>query len=100
MPSASVPRSRHKSVGNLGRLIKTIAMSRKLKTEDVRAVIADLYQYAVGDVDKGYTSEIPPFKLRRPSPPRFERMLNSAENTLPDETPEMLSRADGAGWRE
>jgi len=37
-------------------------------------------------VEKGYTIEIPPLKLRRPPPPRFERMLNSAENTLPDET--------------
>ena len=86
MPSSSVPLPRHKSVRNLGRLIKTIAKSRKLKTEDVRAVIADLYQYAVGEVEEGYTIEILPFKLRRPPPPRFERMLNSAENTLPDET--------------
>ena len=86
MPSSSVPLPRRQSVGNLGRLIKTIAKSRKLKTEDVRAVIADLHQYAVGEVEKGNTIEIPPLKLRRPPPPRFERMLNSAENTLPDET--------------
>ena len=59
MPSSSVPLPRHKSVGNLGRLIKTIAKSRKLKTEDVRAVIADLHQYAVGEVEKGNTIEIP-----------------------------------------
>ena len=86
MPSSSVPLPRHKSVGNLGRLIKTIAKSRKLKTEDVRAVIADLHQYAVGEMEKGNTIEIPPRKLKHPPPPRFERRLNSVPNTLLQDT--------------
>ena len=86
MPSSSVPLPRHQGLGGL---IKTIAKSRKLKTEDVKGVIADLHKYAVAGLKKGNPVEIPQLtslKLKRPPPPRFERMLNSAENTLPDET--------------
>ena len=86
MLSASVPLPRHQSVGNLGRLIKTIAKSRKLKTEDVQVVIADLHQYAVGEMEKGNTIEIPPRKLKHPPPPRCERRLNSAPHTLLQDT--------------
>ena len=63
-----------------------IAKPRKFKTEGVNAVIADLHQYAVGDVERGNTCEIPPRKLKHPPPPRFERRLNSAPNTLLQDT--------------
>ena len=86
MLSSYVPLPRHQSVGNLGRLIKTIAKSRKLKTEDVQVVIADLHQYAVGEMEKGNTIQIPPRKLKHPPPPRFERRLNSAPNTFLQDT--------------
>ena len=50
---------------------------------------ADLHKYAVVELSKGRTVEIPqltPLMLKRPPPPRFERRLNSPENTLPEDT--------------
>ena len=86
MKPAKFSMPRHQGWGGL---LTKIAKSTRLKTEDVKGVLADLHKYAVAELSKGRTVEIPqltPLKLKRPSPRRFERRLNSPENALPEET--------------
>ena len=85
MPS-SVPLPRHQGLGGL---IKKIAKTRQLKTEDVQGVIADLHAYAIAEVKKGrkvYIPQLTALKLDVGRPVRFRHALNDAARPHPDDT--------------